>query len=477
MKKNLIKNSIIVVIIASLAMQSIIIDFKTVTGAGNTTITLGPTGDTYIAYNNNSYGTLDYLRVRNNYGLNGAGGSFYDSLLTFDLSSIPKPSRIISATLKLYYYTSSGSPAGRNLTLYKIICPWNENTAIGWSHPWYASRPTSYSKVPASYSWMNWDVKKDIQNYIDGHAPDYGYYGWRITDQNYWGQTSIPLVAFYSKEHGSSTPILQITYSSEIYNPYYCNGLSTNPNLQGNNYNSYTKADWDSVNKNISWTGRRHSNQIDRYFTFSSVYMDQPVFTCDFWADSYTGAGQAQGLINHFNLKTTDGKYIGFGHTMDSDDVGTSNRGVRGEFYNGVTTYYTPWLLVNDKKTYTIKIYIENNMGKIRIGTTVKSVSLSGDFSGIYNSFHFQLGGFPSVIDLNGASGRFDNLQVQLPGFTLPERGGSMVHSTPQQEDFINLPVPTSNSLAWSKNSAGCPGNGVAGNGKIAVCPFKMIVG
>jgi len=54
-----------------------------------------------------------------------------------------------------------------------------------------------------------------------------------------------------------------------------------------------------------------------------------------------------------------------------------------------------------------------------------------------------------------------------------------MVHSDPQQTDFIDLPVPKNNvDKIWYKNDligekAGAKGNGIAGNGAIAACTFN----
>ena len=63
--------------------------------------------------------------------------------------------------------------------------------------------------------------------------------------------------------------------------------------------------------------------------------------------------------------------------------------------------------------------------------------------------------------------------------FILPKWGGAMVHSDPQMTDNIDLPVPKNNvDIVWYKNElkgekAGTMGNGIAGNGKIAVNTFN----
>ncbi len=192
----------------------------------------------------------------------------------------------------------------------------------------------------------------------------------------------------------------------------YYNDFSSDPNLQGSNYNDYAKVEYNSAAQRIDWVGRRATQRIDRYFTFSGVTMDEPYFECDFWATSYISVPQKYGIINSFKLKSTNGKYIGFSHTMDSDHVGSGNRGIRGEFFDGTNTYTTDWILVSDETAYHIKVYVENGVGKIEVGSAVATVQLSGSFSGTYNSFHFEVGGVPSANDHNGASGWFDNLGV-----------------------------------------------------------------
>ena len=63
--------------------------------------------------------------------------------------------------------------------------------------------------------------------------------------------------------------------------------------------------------------------------------------------------------------------------------------------------------------------------------------------------------------------------------FELPEEGGAMVHSDLHQTDNINVSVPESDvKVVWYKNKlkgerTGTLGNGIAGNGKIAVNTFN----
>jgi hypothetical protein len=63
--------------------------------------------------------------------------------------------------------------------------------------------------------------------------------------------------------------------------------------------------------------------------------------------------------------------------------------------------------------------------------------------------------------------------------FILPDWGGAMVHSDPQQTDTINLSVPKKNvDIIWPKNDlndekSATFGNGISGNGKIAANTYN----
>ena len=101
----------------------------------------------------------------------------------------------------------------RALNLYRITSDWNEEITCWNNQPSLAPQPTTNAIVPSSYGWMSWDVTNDIQSFIDGTNPDYG---WEIKDDNYWGQSNIPVMVFRTKEYGSYIPYLEI----EIANVY-----------------------------------------------------------------------------------------------------------------------------------------------------------------------------------------------------------------------------------------------------------------
>jgi len=148
---------------------------------------------------NNNYGT-GYLVVRNKYGGGGSPSYEDDLLIKFDISDITTGTIIVSATLNLYYNRYiSNDPAGRTLTLYRATSDWGEDTVTWNTRPSYTPEVTSSSNVPGSSGvWMEWDVREDVQTFVDGEETNYG---WQIMDEIYWGTFDIPATVFHQKEY------------------------------------------------------------------------------------------------------------------------------------------------------------------------------------------------------------------------------------------------------------------------------------
>lgn len=155
-------------------------------------------------------GSANNLAIRNEYGGGGSSGWESDGVIRFDISSILTGSIIQSATLNLFYFDwVTSDPVGRSLTIYRITSSWNENTVTWSNQPSYASQSTSSSIVPSQKSvWMAWNVTDDVQSFVNGVAN----YGWKITDETYWGTSNIPMALLASKEHFSYYPYLEINY-------------------------------------------------------------------------------------------------------------------------------------------------------------------------------------------------------------------------------------------------------------------------
>lgn len=179
-----------------------------------------PTDDTYIA-NYNIFeinGDLDILATRNRYG-EGSDIWECDILIRFDISSIPRSTSIISASLNLYYAGGGdSSPEGRPLTVYKILNDWDEMTVNFNSKLLVTSSLSSVENVPNSIDvWMSWDVTKDVQHDVNATEDNFG---WKIMDETYWGMVGVPVAYFYSKEYVPPAPpfcpYLEVELTDEI---------------------------------------------------------------------------------------------------------------------------------------------------------------------------------------------------------------------------------------------------------------------
>jgi hypothetical protein len=195
------------------------------------TKTFYPIEDSYIAhgYPNDNAGDAPHFKIKNEYG--ASAGYECSALLKFDISSLPKGSVINSAVLYLFYFTwLDTNPAGRMLNVYSITSNWNEDTVTWNTAPTYNPAASAYSPVPATVNvWMDWDVTVDVQDFVNGNKDNYG---WKISDDNYWGTYDIPESRFRTKEYGTLTPHLVVNYKkAREFNSPLLNFLQSHPNL------------------------------------------------------------------------------------------------------------------------------------------------------------------------------------------------------------------------------------------------------
>jgi len=136
-------------------------------------------------------------------------------LFQFDLSSIPPGSTINSATFSADYdsYLAAGAdPVGRTYYLYRITGPWTE-TGVTWSNqPGYTASQGASAIMPASFGWVNWNVKDIVQSWVNGTAN----YGFMMIDSDETPGTINKVAVFDSKESAGSiyAPRLMITYTA-----------------------------------------------------------------------------------------------------------------------------------------------------------------------------------------------------------------------------------------------------------------------
>lgn len=176
-------------------------------------LTFYPTDDARVkmAYPSTNYGSNQVLATQNRYGHPSHPANWeQDTLISFDLSSIPAGTDISSATLQLYYYDyNDTNPAGRELTCYRITGEWDEDSVTWDTRPDHAATPISASIVPPGPGvWMDWDVTSDVHAFVNDPGVD--NHGWMIMDEEYWGTYNIPRTYFRSKEFGTFTPYLTV---------------------------------------------------------------------------------------------------------------------------------------------------------------------------------------------------------------------------------------------------------------------------
>jgi len=220
-------------------------------------------------------GNVEYMEVRNG---SSQGHNFeWVALVKFNISSIPSNAKIISATLNLYYWQwRDNDPADRPLNLYKAITDWNEETLEWYNQPNYDTQSTGNSSVPETPGlWMEWDVTKDIQSFVNGTINNYG---WKIGDENYWPDGDIPVISFRTKEYGNYIPYLKVLINlppdaplitgpakGKVGTPYIYNFTAIDP--EGNEM--YYFIDWGD-GTNSSWIGPYSSGiEIPKSHTWS----------------------------------------------------------------------------------------------------------------------------------------------------------------------------------------------------------------
>ena len=141
------------------------------------------------------------------------------ALIHFDLSSIPSGATIDSATLHLFIYQNIGGTDKTN-NIHRITASWTE-TGVTWNSrdgttDWDTSGGDYVSTVTAGTStgtmadvWVEWDVKTDVQAFVDD---TYTNYGWLIKYETEGGMDGVD---YYTREYteADKRPKLEVTYT------------------------------------------------------------------------------------------------------------------------------------------------------------------------------------------------------------------------------------------------------------------------
>lgn len=202
-----------------------------------TTVTsVDPVGDVYLKQDGptSNFGASSDLWVEDPGGSNKAD----NSLLRFNMTSIPRGARVTSATLELYAYWDISSGPGSSIGVHRVTRDWVEGTGTGTGASWNEREPgTSWSSgggdydstaaaisdsPPSTTGWHEWDVTHLVNDWSTGTYPNQGLI---LVAEN-----STTLVGFRSSDYSNSShrPKLTITYSCE------CGDACMVPNGSGN---------------------------------------------------------------------------------------------------------------------------------------------------------------------------------------------------------------------------------------------------
>jgi Tfp pilus assembly protein PilX len=136
--------------------------------------------------------------------------NFYRPMISFDISSLPAGTNVVSATLRLYVQAVQGSQ-NMEVGLYRINSDWTQST-VTWNsesggdfHP----VPLSLPEIVWTTGWKEWPVPLELINeWIDGVSINYGL----LLD--YLGNKKNYNLQFVTQNHGNASlhPQLVIEY-------------------------------------------------------------------------------------------------------------------------------------------------------------------------------------------------------------------------------------------------------------------------
>ncbi|MGQ9543120.1 MAG: DNRLRE domain-containing protein [Candidatus Bathyarchaeia archaeon] len=152
--------------------------------AVESTLTIQPsTADTFV---NSMYLSHKYPEEPHGYLWGIFAGNMYteyDSFrgygssriyIQFNISSIPKDAKILSANMCLYMYDSPKT--SQEFEAHRILSDWNEHELTWITQPAYVQKPTSTVTVNPTpgVGWICWDITSDLQLWHSGAARNFG---------------------------------------------------------------------------------------------------------------------------------------------------------------------------------------------------------------------------------------------------------------------------------------------------------------
>lgn len=134
------------------------------------------------------------------------------SFVTFDLSSIPSGSTILSATLSLHM--KDAPQQSRTLEAQRVNASWSQSTITWNNQPGVSGASSTTATGTTDGTWVTWDVTTDVQDIIQYQTA--ANYGWRIKDSSEDSSHNY-VMKFDTREANSSDrhPRLIISYASD----------------------------------------------------------------------------------------------------------------------------------------------------------------------------------------------------------------------------------------------------------------------
>ncbi|MCX6655511.1 MAG: DNRLRE domain-containing protein, partial [Candidatus Bathyarchaeota archaeon] len=182
-----------------------------------TTVNISVSNDTYVMPANptSNYGTLGFIKVGY-----ASGTAWYNTLIRFDLTTLPKNISVTNAILNLYFYSNTTkSSANENYSANRMTKIWGE-TNVTWNTLNDSAYNilgilSNYTTMPSAVGWVGWNVTDDAECFyrgVDINSQICSNYGWLIK-----GMQSFPngVSWFESRENATTAlhPYLEIIYT------------------------------------------------------------------------------------------------------------------------------------------------------------------------------------------------------------------------------------------------------------------------